>query len=269
MDSNHRRLSPTDLQSAPFSRSGTPPNPQLAVGLEPTTCGLQIRCATGCATPAQAPCYHRPRWPNKAASDLANVSPMQWAIGWRPRPALNGASNRVVPNRRWPVSSRRRTGHGGPRARLGCTLGRPRARATRGPGGRAWTTTSGRQGFRGISRNRRRTRPGAPPDATQQAGQRAVGRVDPDLLSGQTEDPHGRSQRAGPSTAARHFPASPGRGSDDLGRDPVGVVREQEGPLVVILLIGRGCSSSRACAAPGVAEPPSPVGATAPPPHSP
>jgi hypothetical protein len=46
MDSNHRRLPPTDLQSAPFNRSGTPPNPELAVGLEPTTCGLQIRCAT-------------------------------------------------------------------------------------------------------------------------------------------------------------------------------------------------------------------------------
>ena len=46
-------------------------SPQLAVGLEPTTCGLQIRCATDCATPAQASSYHIATWPNKAAREIS------------------------------------------------------------------------------------------------------------------------------------------------------------------------------------------------------
>ena len=52
MDSDHRSRKATDLQSAPFDRSGTPPylelrwkskapfrlELELAIGLEPTTC---------------------------------------------------------------------------------------------------------------------------------------------------------------------------------------------------------------------------------------
>ena len=32
------KAEPTDLQSAPFGRSGTPPHLELAMGLEPATC---------------------------------------------------------------------------------------------------------------------------------------------------------------------------------------------------------------------------------------
>ncbi len=32
------KAEPTDLQSAPFGRSGTPPYLELAMGLEPATC---------------------------------------------------------------------------------------------------------------------------------------------------------------------------------------------------------------------------------------
>ena len=38
---------PTDLQSVPFGRLGiSPRHPELAGGIEPTTCGLQNRCST-------------------------------------------------------------------------------------------------------------------------------------------------------------------------------------------------------------------------------
>ena len=35
----------TDLQSAPFGRSGNPPNMELVNGVEPSTCWLQISCS--------------------------------------------------------------------------------------------------------------------------------------------------------------------------------------------------------------------------------
>ena len=35
----------TDLQSAPFGHSGTPPYLELHVGVEPTTCWLQVSCS--------------------------------------------------------------------------------------------------------------------------------------------------------------------------------------------------------------------------------
>ena len=35
----------TDLQSAPFGRSGNPPNLELVIGVEPTTCWLQVSCS--------------------------------------------------------------------------------------------------------------------------------------------------------------------------------------------------------------------------------
>ena len=35
----------TDLQSAPFGLSGTPPYLELHVGVEPTTCWLQVSCS--------------------------------------------------------------------------------------------------------------------------------------------------------------------------------------------------------------------------------
>ena len=42
-----------DLQSAPFGHSGIPPNKmELAIGIEPTTCWLQVSCSTNWATPA-------------------------------------------------------------------------------------------------------------------------------------------------------------------------------------------------------------------------
>ena len=42
----------TDLQSAPFGLSGTPPFMELAIGIEPTTCWLQVSCST------VEPCQH-------------------------------------------------------------------------------------------------------------------------------------------------------------------------------------------------------------------
>ena len=36
----------TDLQSAPFGHSGIPPQLELAIGIEPTTCWLQVSCST-------------------------------------------------------------------------------------------------------------------------------------------------------------------------------------------------------------------------------
>ena len=36
----------TDLQSAPFGHSGIPPHLELAIGIEPTTCWLQVSCST-------------------------------------------------------------------------------------------------------------------------------------------------------------------------------------------------------------------------------
>ena len=43
----------TDLQSAPFGHSGTSPYLlELAIGIEPTTCWLQISCSAYWATPA-------------------------------------------------------------------------------------------------------------------------------------------------------------------------------------------------------------------------
>ena len=41
------KAEPADLQSAPFSHSGTPPYKplELAMGFEPATCGLQNRCS--------------------------------------------------------------------------------------------------------------------------------------------------------------------------------------------------------------------------------
>lgn len=47
MDSNHRRHTPADLQSAPFGHSGTTPLiMELLTGVEPATVGLQNRCST-------------------------------------------------------------------------------------------------------------------------------------------------------------------------------------------------------------------------------
>lgn len=50
MDSNHRRVTPTDLQSVAFGHSAISPQHvsymELAIGLEPTTPGLQNRCST-------------------------------------------------------------------------------------------------------------------------------------------------------------------------------------------------------------------------------
>ena len=55
------KLKATDLQSAPFGHSGTLPYRiviksseivELAMGLEPATCWLQISCSTNWATPA-------------------------------------------------------------------------------------------------------------------------------------------------------------------------------------------------------------------------
>ena len=37
---------PTDLQSVAFDRFATCPKPELEVGIEPTTYGLQNRCST-------------------------------------------------------------------------------------------------------------------------------------------------------------------------------------------------------------------------------
>ena len=42
----------TDLQSAPFGHSGTHPFMELAIGIEPTTCWLQVSCST------VEPCQH-------------------------------------------------------------------------------------------------------------------------------------------------------------------------------------------------------------------
>ena len=70
MDSNHRRRTPADLQSAPFGHSGNYPcfenrshtlrvglymnnhKKEPMVGLEPTTSWLQISCSTNWATSA-------------------------------------------------------------------------------------------------------------------------------------------------------------------------------------------------------------------------
>jgi hypothetical protein len=46
-DLNIRRLTPADLQSAPFDHSGTTPHlMELLTGVEPATYGLQNRCST-------------------------------------------------------------------------------------------------------------------------------------------------------------------------------------------------------------------------------
>ena len=45
-----------DLQSAPFGRSGTYPLLELAIGIEPTTCWLQISCSAYWATLAKLWC---------------------------------------------------------------------------------------------------------------------------------------------------------------------------------------------------------------------
>jgi hypothetical protein len=37
---------PTDLQSAPFGRSGIPPHMVPGVGIEPTTRGFSVLCST-------------------------------------------------------------------------------------------------------------------------------------------------------------------------------------------------------------------------------
>ena len=42
-DSNLRRPEPTDLQSAPFGRFGTPPSPMRPEGVEPPTFGSEVR----------------------------------------------------------------------------------------------------------------------------------------------------------------------------------------------------------------------------------
>ena len=45
MDSNHRRRTSADLQSAPFGHSGIRPKKEPLVGFEPTTPRLQITCS--------------------------------------------------------------------------------------------------------------------------------------------------------------------------------------------------------------------------------
>ena len=55
----------SDLQSDPFGRSGICPLMKLlepVIGLEPTTCWLQISCSANWATPAIACLSHEPRW---------------------------------------------------------------------------------------------------------------------------------------------------------------------------------------------------------------
>ena len=52
VDSDHRSQVTTDLQSVPFGRSGTYPYMELAIGIEPTTCWLQVSCSANWATPA-------------------------------------------------------------------------------------------------------------------------------------------------------------------------------------------------------------------------
>ena len=53
VDSDHRSQVTTDLQSVPFGRSGTYPYMELAIGIEPTTCWLQVSCSANWATPAK------------------------------------------------------------------------------------------------------------------------------------------------------------------------------------------------------------------------
>src|SRR5262249_5569365 len=131
MDSNHRRHEPADLQSAPFGRSGNPPNfaarraapssrlwmnrlvwsapprpSELTGGLEPPTPCLQGRCSSPVELRQRnlqddgAPCSARgrppPRWPCGGSLRTPAASPGpsdKWVF------APHGPEDKRVPRR--------------------------------------------------------------------------------------------------------------------------------------------------------------------------
>ena len=83
MDSNHRRWTPTDLQSVAIGRSATSPNiklkMELAIGIEPTTCWLQVSCSACWATPAF--CYGASG--RNRTTDTGIFSPLLYRLSYR------------------------------------------------------------------------------------------------------------------------------------------------------------------------------------------